>query len=194
MPRNPALLGRHQAMNIAAAAMVAFVRGAPVSAIARGLEFFRGVEDRMEPVAEIEGVTYVNDTSATAPAATVAALDCFPGRRIHLISGGAEKRTDLRPLVEAARRRAHVVYLLDGSVTAALQAQLATAGVSTEGPFGSMDEAVASARSGASAGDVVLLSPGCASFGLFRDEFDRGAQFRAAVAAFNTSIAEAKRA
>ncbi|MGH2531978.1 MAG: UDP-N-acetylmuramoyl-L-alanine--D-glutamate ligase [Thermomicrobiales bacterium] len=182
MPPNPSLAGPHQAANVAAAAGAAFWRGASLDAITRGLERFGGVKDRMEPVAEISEVVFVNDTAATAPAAAVAALERFAGRRVHLISGGAAKQTNLGPVAAAARRWAHVVYLLDGTATPGLRALLEAEGVRTVGPFGSMEGAVRAAHHAACAGDVVLLSPGCASFGLFRDEFDRGDRFRAAVA------------
>ncbi|MGH2558208.1 MAG: UDP-N-acetylmuramoyl-L-alanine--D-glutamate ligase [Thermomicrobiales bacterium] len=182
LPPNSSLAGPHQAANVAAAVAAASLRGAPLDAIARGLARFAGVKDRLEPVAEIAGVHYVNDTAATAPAATVAALERFAGQRVHLIAGGAAKRTDLTPLVNAARRWAHVVYLLEGSATSGLREQLVAEGVHTTGSFRSMDDAVRSAQAAALTGDVVLLSPGCASFGLFRDEFERGERFRAAVA------------
>lgn len=183
LPDNPHLAGPHQAANLAAAVAAAFVRGAPVDAVGRGLERFGGVRDRLEPIAEIGGVSYVNDTAATAPAAAVAALERFAGRRVHLIAGGAHKQTDLRPLVAATRRYAHMVYLLDGTATTELRELLAAAGVPLAGRYGSMDTAVKAASSAAIPGDVVLLSPGCASFGLFRNEFERGARFRASVAA-----------
>jgi UDP-N-acetylmuramoylalanine--D-glutamate ligase len=137
----------------------------------------------MEIVAEIGGVLFVNDTTATAPAATVAALERFAPQPIHLIAGGADKRSDLSPLVDAARRHAHVVYLLAGDATPNLAQRLSDAGVAVAGVFGSMEAALDAAEQAATAGEVVLLSPGCASFGLFRDEFDRGERFREAVLA-----------
>jgi len=181
LPAKPALAGPHQAMNALAAMAAARLRGAPIEAIAAGLATFNGVKDRMEVVAEAAGITFVNDTSATAPIAAVAALRSFPGRAIHLIAGGADKRLDPAPLVAEAIQRTRSVALLDGTATAELADRLRAAGVEPDGPFASMDAAVRAAANQASPGDVVLLSPGCASFGLFRDEFDRGEQFRQVV-------------
>ncbi|HET8523354.1 MAG TPA: UDP-N-acetylmuramoyl-L-alanine--D-glutamate ligase [Thermomicrobiales bacterium] len=183
IPANPTLAGPHQGLNIAAAVAAALSRGAPAAAIEQGLASFQGVRDRMEVVAEIDGVTYVNDTTATAPAAVVAALTRYADRPVRLIAGGADKRTDLAPMVEAARVHADVVYLLQGSATPTLAGLLEGAGVPLVGPFETMQDAVQAATAHAAAGDVVLLSPGCASFGLFQDEFHRGACFREAVAA-----------
>jgi UDP-N-acetylmuramoylalanine--D-glutamate ligase len=186
IPANPTLAGPHQGLNIAAATAAALCRGATVTAIEHGLAGFQGVRDRMEVVAEINGVTYVNDTTATAPAAVLAALTRYADRPIRLIAGGADKRADLTPMVEAAGAHADVVYLLQGSATPTLKELLEGAGVPLEGPFDTMQEAVQAATAHTAAGDVVLLSPGCASFGLFQDEFHRGACFREAVTSLQT--------
>ncbi len=188
-PANPALNGPHQAANAAAAAAAALLRGATPAAVAHGLRSFAGVKNRLEPVAEVGGVSFVNDTAATAPAAAIAALRSFGGRRIHLIAGGADKQTDLALFAQEAARSAQAMYLLDGTATGHLAALLAQTERPIHGPFGSMDAAVRAAAAAARPGDVVLLSPGCASFGLFRDEFDRGDRFRAAVAALADATA-----
>ncbi|CAA9586025.1 MAG: UDP-N-acetylmuramoylalanine--D-glutamate ligase [uncultured Thermomicrobiales bacterium] len=182
LPETPALAGEHNAANGLAAIAAAMLRGADPAAVRAGLGRFAGVRDRMEPVAEVGGVLFVNDTTATAPVAAVAALRSLAGRRVHLLAGGADKRLDLAPLAVAAVEAA-AVYLLDGTATPALAALLRGAGVEPLGPFGGMDAAVAAAAAAARTGDVVLLSPGTASFGLFRDEFDRGERFREAVRA-----------
>ena len=143
----------------------------------------------METVAEIDGVTFINDTTATAPIATVAALEAVAQRsgQVHLLAGGADKGLDPSPLAEAAARHQAKVYLFAGTATPALESALRTRGVTPYGPFAGMSEAVAAARCEARPGDVILLSPGCASFGLFRDEFDRGDRFRETVAALGRS-------
>jgi UDP-N-acetylmuramoylalanine--D-glutamate ligase len=139
----------------------------------------------METVAEVDGVTFINDTTATAPIATVAALQALAQRsgQVHLLAGGADKGLDPSPLAEAAARHRAKVYLFAGTATPALESALRARGLTSCGPFAGMSEAVAAARHEAQPGDIVLLSPGCASFGLFRDEFDRGERFREAVAA-----------
>lgn len=183
MPASPALAGQHGARNALAALAAAMLAGVSAPAVGRGLEEFRGVKDRMERVAVIGDVTYINDTTATAPVAVVAALGALasqPGH-VHLLAGGADKRLDPAPLAEAAARHGATVYLFEGSATGTLERCLREQGVLLRGPFASMEEAVAAATDAAAAGDVVLLSPGCASFGMFRDEFDRGEQFRTSV-------------
>jgi UDP-N-acetylmuramoylalanine--D-glutamate ligase len=175
------LAGEHQMMNVAAAAAAALVLGAPTDAVEAGIAAFQGVPYRGELVAEIEGVLYVNDTAATAPAAAIAAMERFAGQRIHLISGGANKALDLAPLAKAIQHCAATVSLIDGSATPVLLELLAGAEMPIHGPFRGMDLAVDAARADAQRGDVVLLSPGVASFGVFTDEFDRGDQFRSAV-------------
>ncbi len=187
IPENQALRGAHQHMNAAAAAAAVLLRGAPVDHVAAGLASFGGVANRMEIVAEIDGVTYVNDTAATAPAAAIASLRAYADRPIHLIAGGADKRLDFGPLACEIANRATSITLLDGTATPILRSLIEVAGRNDIGePVESMAAAVESAIKRAATGDVVLLSPGCASFGLFRDEFDRGAQFRDAVLARTT--------
>jgi UDP-N-acetylmuramoylalanine--D-glutamate ligase len=174
--------GMHQRLNAAAAIAAAIARGADVDSIRAGLEAFEGVKDRGELVAEIDDVLYVNDTSATAPAAAMAALDAYPGRKIHVIAGGFDKQLDLGPLGATLATRATSVLLLEGTATPRLMEAIATNGGSWYGPFDSMLAAVEAGTEVARPGDVVLLSPGCASFGLFQDEFQRGEKFREAVA------------
>jgi UDP-N-acetylmuramoylalanine--D-glutamate ligase len=176
-----ALAGEHQLSNVAAAASAALMLGAPAESVQAGIVAFDGVPNRGELVAEIDGVLYVNDTAATAPAAAIAAMERFAGQRIHLITGGANKSLDLEPLAEAILQHAASVALIDGSATPLLQRLLANIERPLTGPFRGMDPAVDAARATARRGDVVLLSPGVASFGIFTDEFDRGEQFRSAV-------------
>ena len=182
-PASPALVGRHGARNALAALAAAMLAGASSDSIERGLGAFRGVKDRLETIAELDGVTFINDTTATAPAATVAALESLAPRRgqVHLLAGGADKGLDPSPLAEAAARHQAKVYLFAGTATPALESALRSRGLTPCGPFTGMSEAVAAARRQTNPGDVILLSPGCASFGLFRDEFDRGDRFRETV-------------
>jgi UDP-N-acetylmuramoylalanine--D-glutamate ligase len=155
----------------------------PPEAIAAGVASFRGVENRMEEIGTIDGVHFVNDTSSTAPVATVAALRLLAERpgKVHLITGGADKQSDLREFLDTIAEHAATVALLPGSATEMVRGGLAQRGVATGAVHSSMQEAVQQATAAAQPGDTVLLSPGLASFGLFRNEFDRGAQFRAAV-------------
>jgi UDP-N-acetylmuramoylalanine--D-glutamate ligase len=180
VPKSPALSGQHGVRNALAALAVAKLVGIDERIIGRGLDAFRGVKDRMEHIAEIDGVTYVNDTTATVPIAAVAAIETVShaARRIHLLAGGADKKLDPTLLADAVARHGASVYLFDGTASPTLAHRLRERGVIPAGPFGSMAEAIDAARAATRPGDVILLSPGCASFGLFRDEFDRGQQFR----------------
>ncbi|MBA3274614.1 MAG: UDP-N-acetylmuramoyl-L-alanine--D-glutamate ligase [Chloroflexia bacterium] len=178
-----ALAGNHGARNALAAIAAAHAYGVPEWAIDEGLRSFTGVENRLEVVAEISGVTYVNDTSATAPEAAIAGVRVLAPRAqtLRLIAGGADKRTDLTPFADELRTRDVTVYLLEGSATPALRNLLSQRKVVISGTFDSMASAVDSAAGEAQPGDLVALCPACASFGMFRNEFDRGEQFRAAV-------------
>ncbi|MGB3330264.1 MAG: UDP-N-acetylmuramoyl-L-alanine--D-glutamate ligase, partial [Thermomicrobiales bacterium] len=182
-PDHLSLQGDHGARNVLAAVAATRSYGAPYEAVATGLASFAGVENRMEEIATIDGVLFVNDTSATAPAATIAALDVLVPRAktLHLIAGGSDKQTDLHALAGAIAASGARVLLLDGSATPELRRLIEDAGGTTEGTFGSMPDAVRAAVAEATSGDIVALSPGCASFGMFRNEFDRGGQFAAAV-------------
>ena len=184
-PQSPALRGPHGRRNALASIAAAMLAGGDAAAVRRGLAGFAGVKDRMEVVATVAGVTYINDTTATAPVAVAAALSALAGRpgRVHLLAGGADKKLDPTPLAVAAAQDGALVYLFNGTATPGVQAALTGLGVEPAGFFDSMRDAVEAASAAASPGDSVLLSPGCASFGIFRDEFDRGEQFRQAVAA-----------
>lgn len=177
------LPGAHNLANVAAAAALAKAFGVGTSQLRAALRRFTGVPDRMEPVRELEGVRYINDTTATAPAAAIAALHSLDAPTI-VIAGGADKGLPFDELAQTLVQRAKAVVLLSGSATPKLQAALAQAHqhspqrIAIRGPFERLADAVAAARALAQPGDVVLLSPGCASFGMFKNEFDRGEQFR----------------
>ncbi|HVX29004.1 MAG TPA: UDP-N-acetylmuramoyl-L-alanine--D-glutamate ligase [Nitrolancea sp.] len=176
------LSGAHNVANALAASAAALLAGASVEQARAALRSTGGVPDRQELVAEIDGVTFINDTTATTPAAVIAALECFDDRPIILIAGGSDKGVPLGDLAERIGAAVEHVVLLDGAVTGELHQQLLAAGMThVSGPFGSMDAAVDESLHYAEPGAVVLLSPGCASFGMFRDEFHRGQAFRDAV-------------
>jgi UDP-N-acetylmuramoylalanine--D-glutamate ligase len=177
-----AVPGAHNRRDALAAAGAALAVGVTADEVRRGIAAFRGVPHRLERVATLDGVDYVNDSAATTPDAAVAALEAFAGRPTVVIAGGFDKGLDLAPLASAVTSHAAGVVLLDGTATPPLAAALGP-DVPVVGPVASIADAVAAAAALAPPGGVVLLSPGCASFGLFVDEFDRGDQFRAAVQA-----------
>ncbi len=176
------LPGAHNRINACAAAAAALAYGAPVEAVRAGLPTFRGAPHRYEDLGAIGGVRFINDTAATAPAAAVAALRTTPGPVI-LLAGGSDKGLDFSALADAMLSTKAVV-LFDGRVPTPLAAMLAERGYTGPviGPLRSMEEAVREAVALAKPGDTILLSPGAASFGVFQNEFDRGDQFKVAVA------------
>lgn len=178
------LPGEHNLANVLAAAAAARLFGVAPQDISAGIATFRGLPDRLEAVRVLDGVTYVNDTTSTAPAATVAALQALEGP-IVLIAGGADKGLAYEEMAQVAAARARAILLLEGSATEKLERALrdAGAGPHLRGRFRDLAAAVQQARAVARSGDVVLLSPGCASFGMFRHEFERGERFREAVCA-----------
>ncbi len=182
-----ALPGHHNRANVLAAAAAASLLGLPAAVIAAGIAAFRGLPDRLEVVRVLDGVTYINDTTSTAPAATVAALQALE-QPVVLIAGGADKSLEFGGLAAAAGR-VRAILLLEGSATDKLEEALRAAGAGPRvaGRFDSLPAAVRRAREIAQPGDAVLLSPGCASFGMFRHEFERGERFRQAVAALSTA-------
>jgi UDP-N-acetylmuramoylalanine--D-glutamate ligase len=174
------LRGEHNRSNMAAAAAMASALGVEREVIAGAIAAFPGVPYRQEFIRQVDGVQFVNDATATTPDATLAALAVFD-EPVVLIAGGADKELDFGPLGRAIREagdRIRAVILLDGSATDKLAAAI---GQKVVGRFDNLQAAVVRAKELAAPGDVVLLSPGCASFGMFRHEFDRGDQFNAIV-------------
>ena len=174
LPAEPLIPGAHNRENAAAATAAARAAGIPDAAIAEALRTFPGVEHRIEEVATIAGVRYVNDSKATNVAAALRALASFPGARKLVILGGRGKAEPYAPLAEAfaAGDRAYLI----GEATEAIAAALEAAGVAFE-RSGDLATAVAAAAAAAREGDVVLLSPACASFDQFRDYEVRGQEF-----------------
>jgi UDP-N-acetylmuramoylalanine--D-glutamate ligase len=171
--------GRHQRKNLLGAALALRLFGLPAAEIERAMGSFRGVEHRLEGFAERDGVRWYNDSAATIPQAVAAALEAFE-EPVVLITGGTDKNLDFEP-VRSAYGRAKALVLLAGSGTEKLRSLLDADGIAYRGPFDSLEPAVREARSLAQAGDRVLLSPGCTSFGMFLHEFDRGRQFKETV-------------
>jgi UDP-N-acetylmuramoylalanine--D-glutamate ligase len=172
------LPGEHNRQNGMAAAAACLARGIDADAVARGLESFSGVAHRLELIVAHGGVSYVNDSKATNVASTLMALRAYPGG-IHLIAGGRGKRQDFTPLAEVVGERCAAVYLI-GEAAGELERALAASGVPVR-QCGELESAVSAARDAATAGDVVLLSPACASYDQYADFEARGAHFRALV-------------
>lgn len=167
--------GRHNLENAMAAALLGLATGAPVESIARGLAQFRGLPHRLEKVAEIDGVTWFDDSKGTNPAATIKSLSGFAPGSVHLILGGRNKGLSFAELVPAVERWARRVYLI-GEARADLESALA--GRIEMEHAATMDNAVAAAARSARSGEVVVLSPACASFDQYRDFNARGDHFQ----------------
>jgi UDP-N-acetylmuramoylalanine--D-glutamate ligase len=174
------LIGEHNIENAAGAIAAARLLHIPDAVIKRTVATFGGVPGRMELVATKKGVKYYNDTAATAVRAATLSLKALGGKEnVILLAGGADKNAEYNELVEAMRGRVKHLILFRGTGTDKIISLLPSKIVPTV--VGSMAEAFGEVAKYASRGDVVLLSPGAASFGVFKNEFDRGDQFVASV-------------
>lgn len=186
------LKGDHNHENACAAVMAAYLAGVRVNAITAVLRSFKGLEHRLELVGTINGVEYYNDSFSTTPETAIAAIEAFKNSEI-LILGGSSKNSDFTELGEVIGKRENIkaiigigeewprikekilglksdVIVLDGATT--------------------MNQIVVAASKIAEPGDIVLLSPACASFGMFQNYKDRGNQFREEVSALKENISQ----
>jgi UDP-N-acetylmuramoylalanine--D-glutamate ligase len=170
------LPGAHSVSNVLAAAAAAIALGADPGAAAAAVRGFGGVAHRMEIVREIDGVRYINNSMCTNIAAAVSSLAALD-RPAVVIAGGADKALDFAPLAPALRAYARHTILI-GSASAKMEAAFRAGGYEAISRAESLAEAVRMARSLAAPGEVVLLSPACASFDMFADFEARGAAFR----------------
>jgi UDP-N-acetylmuramoylalanine--D-glutamate ligase len=175
--RWPALQGPHNAQNVAVAVTIGLELGVPDEAIFSGLETYPGLPHRMERVRERDGVLFVNDSKATNPEAAAPALAAYPA--VHWILGGRAKGDDLGP---CAQYLDHVRAAYTIGEAGPMFAKLLRERVPVS-ESGVLEAAVSAATGAAKAGEVVLLSPACASFDQFRDYEARGESFRACVEA-----------
>jgi UDP-N-acetylmuramoylalanine--D-glutamate ligase len=174
------LRGPHNLENAMGASAAALATGVPAEAVAGALRSFAGVPHRLEEVAEAGGVLYVNDSKATNVSAAARGVESFEGG-VHAILGGSLKGGGFEGLREPVAARCRACYLI-GAAAERLAADLEPAGV----PLlrcGDLETAVREASAAARPGEVVLLSPACASYDQFRDYEDRGDRFRSLVPA-----------
>jgi UDP-N-acetylmuramoylalanine--D-glutamate ligase len=171
--------GAHQRKNLLAAALACRAYGLEAPRVSSSIATFSGVEHRLELFAEKDGISWYNDSAATIPQAVGAALASFDGPVI-LITGGTDKNIDFEP-VRGIYAKAKMTILLAGTGSDKLKPLLEEDKVPFVGPFDNLDRAVSEALANARPGDTVLLSPGCASFGMFVHEFDRGRKFKETV-------------
>ena len=169
--------GLHNAANALAALALGEALGLPVQAMLAELAEFPGLPHRSQWVADVDGVTYINDSKGTNVGATLAAVGGMKGPLV-MIAGGDGKNQDFSPLAEAFRGKVRHTVLIGRDAQAIAQV---LQGVCTVEFCSTMDAAVRAAARAAKPGDIVLLSPACASLDMFRDYTHRGAVFSEAV-------------
>jgi len=178
-----ALQGPHNLANAMAATAAAFAAGASAEAAAHALRKFQALPHRMEFVTEVAGIRYYNDSKATTPVSAIAALKSFP-EPVILLAGGYDKKVSLDELAKAIVERSKLVVLM-GAVAEQLRSAIEEFSGDAGSPevelAASLEDGFALAKSRASRGDVVLLSPGCASYGMFNNYEERGDRFKALV-------------
>lgn len=170
--------GEHNKENVAAVLKVAEIYKIPQEWVKAVVTIFQGIPFRQELIAKINGVAFINDTTSTTPIASIKALETVKGKII-LLAGGASKNLDLTEFAKKIVAQARGVVLLEGTATDNLEKLIISHGSKDKilGRFDDFEKAVKLAFEKAKPGGVVLLSPGCASFGMFKNEFDRGRQF-----------------
>lgn len=172
--RDMPLRGNHNYMNAMAAALAAIHAGVPHHHIAEVLASFKGVEHRLEFVAEKDGVRFINDSKATTVESLAVALQSF-NEPIILIAGGKDKGSDFSRLNDLIKKHVKEIVLI-GKATEKMAAEWSELAPVYRAQ--SLHDAVSRAQASAVAGEVVLLSPACASFDMFSDFEDRGRQFK----------------
>ena len=178
------LLGRHNWQNICAAITTVWQAGIrDIDAMRSVINSFSGLEHRLEFVREINGVRYYDDSFGTTPETAIVAIEAFDEPKV-VILGGSDKGASYDDLAKTVAANNVRQALLIGDQAAKMREALKNAGFDAYTDGGTtMTEIIAHARAAAKPGDIVLLSTGCASFGLFKNYKDRGNQFKATVAA-----------
>jgi len=174
------LPGAHNLENVCAASMAAKLAGVEIHNIAQVLRTFRGLEHRLELIAEVNGVKYYDDSFSTTPETAIAAINAFKNPEI-LILGGSSKNSNFKDLGETISKAQNIKAIIGiGVEWARIKAQSKIQNpkfIIVEGAD-SMEKIVAAAAKLAAPGDVVLLTPACASFDMFKNYKDRGNQFK----------------
>jgi UDP-N-acetylmuramoylalanine--D-glutamate ligase len=177
------LRGRHNLENVLACIGVGVALGLEVEPVRRAIETFTGVEHRIEPVRTLGGVAWYNDSKGTNYDSTIKAIDAFDEGLV-LIAGGRDKGGDIQPLLARIRSRVRHTVLV-GEASPAFARALRSAGYEALTVVDSLQAAVDEAHRQAVAGEVVLFSPACTSFDMFKDYEDRGRTFKGLVQALD---------
>lgn len=168
--------GRHNQINILAAAVACRAVGIALDAIRRGVQGFRALPHRLQEIAQVDGVRFVDDSKATNVGSAIEAIRALAGAHLFVLLGGRDKAADFRPLA-AALRDAHADAITFGEAGPQIAAVLAAAGVTALQRCSTLEDAVRAASAAARPGDVVLLSPACASFDAYSGYAARGDHF-----------------
>lgn len=173
------LPGEHNKENVAAAVEVANIVGVKDGVIRKAVASFKGLEHRLELVRELDRVKYYNDSFATTPEAAIVALKSFSAPVV-LLLGGADKGADFKKLAKEIKKRVSFAVLLNGDATPRIKKELIKIRMEKNKmeTVSNINEAVSLAKIKAQPGAVVLLSPACASFGMFKNYKERGKLFK----------------
>lgn len=176
--------GSHNIFNACAMCVVGCALDISTITMEKTLKEFRGAHHRLEFVDSIKGIKFYNDTTATTPESGCAGINAFTSN-IHLICGGSNKNLVLTKFAKKIAEKKNVLklYFLEGNATGELSEKIGEfkAGSKVVGTYDDIERAVLAAFQNAQKGEIILLSPGCASFGMFANEFDRGRKFVLAV-------------
>lgn len=185
-----AMPGKHNRLNAALAIAALKATGLGEEEIFEGLATFKGVPGRLEYLCEIDGVKIYNDNNATEPNATIAGLRALgkeEERNIVLLAGGSDKNVALEPLVAEIEKYCKAVFLLPGTGTDRLSEIINASNSLHIEQVETLFGGVSAARSAATEGDVILFSPAFASFGMFKNEYDRNDQFLSIISGYENN-------
>jgi UDP-N-acetylmuramoylalanine--D-glutamate ligase len=174
--KNIPLIGLHNIKNVLVAIIVSKILNLENEVIKQGIESFIGLPHRLEPVREINGVLYINDSKSTTPDSTIKALEALDSK-IVLIAGGSSKNNNFDELAKLFKEKLRKLILI-GETAKEISKSFASFGFDSYMYADTLENAVKIASREAHKGDIILLSPACASFDMFRDFEDRGDQFK----------------
>jgi UDP-N-acetylmuramoylalanine--D-glutamate ligase len=178
------LKGAHNLHNILGAVALVAVLGIDLKKIKETLINFKGVNHRLELVRNLKGIDFYNDTTATTPESAIAGVNTFL-RPINIIIGGSSKKLDATSFLKKIANSRYIknVFILNSPIAENIKDQIVELGgeQKIKGIFDEFDQSIKSAYLEAKKGEIVLLCPGFASFGMFENEFDRGRQFKSVV-------------
>ena len=175
------LRGEHNFENVCAAVMAAYLSGVSVKNIQNVLADFKGLEHRLELVGQVNGVEYYNDSFSTTPETAIAAIEAFEEPEI-LILGGSSKKSNFEELGQLISGKGNIKAIIGiGVEWPKIKEHIKSSSILIIEDATNMNQIVQAASKIALPGDVVLLSPACASFDMFKNYKDRGEQFKSEV-------------